>query len=100
MSSPRKVSGWKPPRSREALLLHYFQELPLKEVAAILGLSTKGRIAPGMDADLVLVDLDTPWEVKVENLHSKSRNTPFEGTRLYGRVCTTIKGGRITYQAQ
>ena len=42
MSSPRKVRGWKPPRSREALLLHYFQELPLKEVAAILGLSPGG----------------------------------------------------------
>lgn len=31
-----------PPRSREALLLHYFQDLPLKEVAAILGLSPGG----------------------------------------------------------
>ena len=82
------------------LPLANLSELMSRNPAAILGLSTKGRIAPGMDADLVLVDLDTPWEVKAENLHSKSRNTPFEGTRLYGRVCTTIKGGRITYQAQ
>ena len=43
---------------------------------------------------------DPRFVLKAENLHSKSRNTPFEGTRLYGRVCTTIKGGRITYQAQ
>lgn len=82
------------------LPLANLSELMSRNPAAILGLTTKGRIAPGMDADLVLVDLDTPWEVKAENLHSKSRNTPFEGTRLYGKVCTTIKGGKITYQAQ
>ena len=52
-----------------------------------------------MDADLVLVDLDTPWTVKAAEMHSKSRNTPFEGAELYGKVCLTVKGGRVTYRA-
>ena len=66
--------------------------------AQILGLN-KGRLEPGYDADLVLVDLDTPYTVKRENLHSKSKNSPYDGAQLYGRVCATIKGGCLTYQA-
>ena len=68
--------------------------------AAILGLPGKGRLGVGMDADLVLVDLDTPYVVDRDKLHSKSHNSPYHGQQLYGRVCTTIKGGRITYQAE
>ena len=51
-------------------------------------------------ADLVLVDLDTPYSVDKDKLHSKSHNTPFDGAQLYGKVCATIKGGKITYQAE
>ena len=39
--------------------------------AAILGLA-KGQLEPGFDADFVLVDLDTPYTVEKEKLHSKS----------------------------
>ena len=64
----------------------------------ILGLN-KGRLEPGYDVELGLVDLDTPYTVKRENLHSKSKNSPYDGAQLYGRVCATIKGGCLTYQA-
>ena len=33
-------------------------------------------------------------------LHSKSHNCPFDGAQLYGRVCATVKGGELTYQAE
>ena len=77
------------------LVSHLMSEGP----AQILGLA-KGRIEPGYDADLVLVDLNTPYKVEKEKLHSKSHNCPYDGAELYGRVCTTIKGGKVTWQAE
>ena len=47
----------------------------------------------------MLVDLDTPYTVEKEKLHSKSHNCPYDGVQLYGKVCATIKGGELTYQA-
>ena len=77
------------------LLVHLMSTRP----AEILGLA-KGQLEPGYDADLVLVDLDTPYSVDKDKLHSKSHNTPFDGAQLYGKVCATIKGGELTYQAE
>ena len=57
-------------------------------------------VAGTNDADMVLVDLDTPYTVDKGKLHSKSHNTPFDGAELYGKVCATIKGGKLTYQAE
>ena len=69
--------------------------------AAVLGLADrKGMLEPGYDADFVLVDLDTPYTVDKNKLHSKSHNCPFDGAQLYGRVCATVKGGELTYQAE
>ena len=48
----------------------------------------------------MLVNLDTPYTVEKEKLHSKSHNTPFDGAQLYGKVFATIKAGKITYQAE
>ena len=69
--------------------------------AAVLGLAGhKGLLAPGYDADVVLADLDHMYQVKAEELHSKSKNCPYDGEHLYGRVVTTLKAGRITYQSE
>ena len=64
--------------------------------ARLLGLPA-GRLAEGAPADLVLIDLDTPWVVEPERLRSKSKNTPFDGARLQGRPLLTIVAGRIVY---
>ncbi len=77
------------------LLVHLMSTRP----AELLGLN-KGRLEPGYDADVVLADLDTPYTVDKSKLHSKSKNCPFDGARLYGRVCATVKGGRLTYRAE
>ncbi len=81
------------------LPLQLLSQLMSTGPAAIMGLETKGQLAPGYDADLVLVELDTPYTVDKSKLHSKSSNTPFDGVRLYGKVCLTVKGGRVTYLA-
>lgn len=78
--------------------LYYLEALMSRFPAAILGLQGKGVIQVGADADLVLVDLDTPYVVDRMAMHSKSHNTPFDGVTLYGRVDMTLRGGKMTYQ--
>jgi dihydroorotase len=64
--------------------------------AEILGLAA-GRIARGAPADLILFDLDYPWQVSEREIRSRSRNTAFEGARLAGKVMRTIVGGQTVY---
>jgi dihydroorotase len=67
-------------------------------VAKAYGIPNKGAIAPGYDADLVLVDLDTYRPVKREELLTKCGWSPFEGWNLTGWPVTTIVGGQIVYE--
>ncbi|HEX9741691.1 MAG TPA: dihydroorotase [Nitrospiraceae bacterium] len=59
----------------------------------------KGTLAPGADADVAIADLRENWEVDPARFRSKSRNTPFAGWKVKGRVTTTIVGGRVVYEA-
>jgi dihydroorotase len=67
------------------------------EPARAFGLA-KGSLAPGADADLVLVDPQQTWEVDPAKLRSKSKNTPFAGWKVKGRVTTTVVGGKVVYE--
>ena len=64
--------------------------------ARLLGLRS-GRLVKGARADLVLIDLDTPFVVVPEQLRSRSKNTPFDGARLEGRALLTLVAGRPVY---
>jgi dihydroorotase len=63
--------------------------------ARILGLKGKGRLAPGADADLTLIDPKATTTIDPEKFRSKGRNTPFEGLKLPGRAAHVIVGGRV-----
>jgi dihydroorotase len=52
-----------------------------------------GRLSAGAPADLVLFDPDAPFVLDRFKLHSKSKNTPFDGARMEGRVLGTWVGG-------
>lgn len=67
--------------------------------AEILGLE-QGRLQKGAPADLIRFDPDEPFVVDPDLLHSRCRNTPFDGALLQGVVKTTIVGGRIVHEAQ
>lgn len=67
--------------------------------AKIVGLAEKGVLAEGKDADIVIVDLDKEWTVRREDFVSKSRNSPFVGWKLKGRVVKTICGGKVVHSA-
>ncbi|WP_288947617.1 dihydroorotase [uncultured Paracoccus sp.] len=64
-----------------------------------LGLSA-GRLSAGAPADLVLFDPDAPFVLDRFTLLSKSKNTPFDGARLEGRVLGTWVAGRRVFGAQ
>ncbi len=66
-------------------------------VAKAYGILNKGAIAPGYDADLVLVDLNTYHPVRREELLTKCGWSPFEGWNLTGWPVVTIVGGQIVY---
>ena len=56
----------------------------------------KGTLSVGSDADFCIVDLNKPWIVKQENLHSKSKNTSIENKKLQGKVMNTfVKGEEL-----
>lgn len=57
----------------------------------------QGRLAEGAPADLVLFDPDTPFVLDRFTLRSKSKNTPFDGQRMEGRVLATFVGGEQVY---
>lgn len=67
------------------------------EPAKAFGLA-KGTLAPGADADVTLVDPQAQWEVDPARFRSKSRNTPFAGWKVKGRVTTTLVNGRVVYE--
>ena len=58
-----------------------------------------GSLEPGQPADLVLFDENEAWTVDPGALHGKSRNTPFGGRRLFGRVRLTLLAGAVVYRA-
>ncbi|KAM3100686.1 dihydroorotase [Phormidesmis sp. 146-35] len=66
-------------------------------VAKAYKIPHKGAIAPGYDADLVLVDLQTYHPVLREELQTKCGWSPFEGWNLTGWAQVTIVGGQIVY---
>ena len=64
--------------------------------AQILGIEA-GVIGAGEIADIALIDEHEEWLVDPDKLHGKSRNTPFKGMTLTGKVKATVCGGRVIY---
>jgi dihydroorotase len=88
------------------LAFHHEGRIPLIDLirtvtaapAELLGLAA-GRIAKGAPADLVLCDLNAPVVIDADKLISKSKNSPFDGRRLQGKVLRTVVDGRTVYSA-
>ncbi len=65
--------------------------------AAMFGLKRKGRLAVGMDADLVLVDLKERFRIDSAEFLSKAHFSPFDGRECVGRAVLTMVGGHVVY---
>ncbi len=84
-----------------ALELYHNRHLSLLEVirrltagpAGVLRLKV-GRLGPGAPADLVVFDPDAEWRIRTDDFRSKSKNAPYDGRPVKGRVERTIVDGR------
>ena len=68
--------------------------------AKILHLDKKGSLAPGMDADVVVIDPEAEYVIDPKEFVSKGKNTPFGGKKVKGKVMATVCGGKIVYEAE
>ena len=57
-----------------------------------------GSLEPGAPGDVVLFDPARKWTVDPDKLHGRSKNTPFKGMELTGRVVMTFSRGRLVYR--
>ena len=67
--------------------------------ANLVGLQA-GQLRIGAPADLTLIDLNYPWQIKVDKLHSKSHNAPYDGRPVQGRALKTWVNGRIAFDIE
>jgi dihydroorotase len=65
--------------------------------ARLLGLPA-GRLEKGAPADIILVDLDQPWVVDKAEFRARSKNSPFDESRMQGRVLLTMVAGAVVYE--
>ncbi len=89
-----------------ALRLYHAGQLDLPTLFRALSLNParrlglpQGRMAEGAPADLVLFNPDTPFILDRFTLRSKSKNTPFDGTRMEGKVLATFVSGTCVFTA-
>jgi allantoinase len=67
--------------------------------AARFRLPHKGRLAPGMDADVTLLDLSAATPFTPERLLTRHKVSPYLGRTLPGRVVATYGRGRLLFEA-
>ncbi len=86
--------------------LYHAEEIDLPTLFRALSLNPArrlgldcGRLAAGAPADLVLFDPDKPLVLDRFKLRSKSKNTPFDGARLQGKVLKTVVAGKTVYES-
>jgi dihydroorotase len=59
----------------------------------------KGTLKKGSNADLVIFDINKIVTIDKNNMNSKSKNTPFNGSKLKGKVLKTILKGKTVYSS-
>lgn len=62
--------------------------------AQVLGI-TKGALSPGMDADILILNYEEQVKIDTEKFASKSKNCPFDGWKLRGKVEYVLVGGEV-----
>ena len=82
------------PMAESDVLRHLATQTDLP--AALLGLDA-GVLAEGAPADVILFDAGAPVIIDADALHSKSKNSPFDGRRLQGKLIGTWVGGRKVF---
>src|SRR6185312_15941103 len=103
--APNGITGLESALGLAIAVLHGKHKMPLNRViallstqpAAVLALKGRGSLAVGSFADVVLFDPNEQWIFRAADSRSKSKNTPFDGWTLQGRVRTTVVEGRVGF---
>ena len=82
------------------ITLEQIAEKMAHNVATCFQVEKRGFIREGYWADLVLVDLNKPWEVKKENILYQCKWSPFEGTAFQSKVAYTIVSGNLVWDGK
>jgi dihydroorotase len=104
-NAPNGITGLETALGLSLRWLHKEWKMPIGRVlsllsaqpAALLGLKGRGTLAVGSFADVVIFDPKAEWTYRARETKSKSRNTPFDGWTMQGRVRWTISEGRVVY---
>jgi dihydroorotase len=104
-NAPNGINGLETSLGLALRWLHKEWKLPMGRVlsllsaqpAALLGMKGRGTLAVGSFADVVMFDAKAEWTYNVLATKSKSKNTPFDGWPMLGKVRWTISEGRIAY---
>jgi dihydroorotase len=107
-NAPNGITGLETALGLSLRWLHKEWKLPLGRVlsllsaqpAALLGLKGRGTLTVGSFADVVVFDPKAEWNYNARETRSKSRNTPFDGWTMQGRVRWTISEGRVAYSSE
>ena len=84
---------------RKAVTLPRIISMLTENPAKLLGLD-RGTLAPGVPADITILDPDHSWTYDRNESPSLSRNTPFHGFQLRGRALRTIVGGKTVWDLE
>jgi dihydroorotase len=104
--APNGITGLETALGLALRVLHRGQGLSLSRIillmstapAEIVALAGRGALAVGHFADVVVFDAGAEWRYDAKATRSKSRNTPFDGAEMLGRVKATICEGRVVYR--
>jgi len=81
--------------NRKQIRMEWIISRMCENPARIFNIRGKGKIAPGFQADLVLVDLKKEWKVRAESMQSKCGWTPYEGMSLKGKAEKAVFRGKL-----
>ncbi len=84
---------------KKIISLERFVQMMSMRPAEIFGLTNKGKICVGADADLTILNLSKEIIIDKNTFKSKSRNCPFHGWKLKGKPEKTIVGGKVVFSS-
>jgi dihydroorotase len=107
-NAPNGITGLETALGLSLRWLHKEWKMPLGRVlsllsaqpAALLNLKGRGTLTVGSFADVVVFDPKAEWTFHARETKSKSRNTPFDGWTMQGKVRWTISEGHVAYKAE
>jgi dihydroorotase len=104
--APNGITGLETALGLALRVLHKGRGMPLAKVielmslapAGIVKLSRRGALSVGSIGDVVVFDPADEWSFALRVSRSKSRNSPFDGAGMVGRIKFTVCGGRVVFR--